>query len=191
MTLMRLYGGGNDSDLGPELPPAQGNRQVEGKVKVIIETIDHDLQRYDTCGDWQWQTGTEKDVLKISVSRLYNFRYEFLIGIHEWIEAVLCSEQLVKAEDVDAFDKSFQGPGEPGDSLLAPYHKQHLIATAVEQYLSTELGIDWNDYGRVIKQLEWRNPKPVNGPCYCQWCGFRVSGPNWGIHKIDCPRPKS
>lgn len=163
---------------------------MERKVKVTIDTIDHELQRYDTCGDWQWHTGAGHDALKISVSRLYNFRQEFLIAIHELVEAVLCSEQGVKEQDVDEFDKSFTGPGDAGDSLLAPYHSQHLIATAVEKYLSVHLKVDWAEYEGAIKRLNWK-PKAVDvsSPQFCQWCGAKI-GAKWP-HASDCPRPKS
>jgi hypothetical protein len=52
-------------------------------MHVVIETIDHLKQRYPTVGDWQ----LKPDGLHITVSKMSDSRYEFLIGMLEVIEA--------------------------------------------------------------------------------------------------------
>jgi hypothetical protein len=118
-------------------------------VKILIETIPHEAQRYDTCGDWQ-KAG---DLLVIRVSEMGDFRYEFLVGIHEAIEAVGCMVHGVSEKSVDDFDMSFKGEGEPGDDPNAPYYTQHQFATEIERKVATFLGVDWDVYSKTIELL--------------------------------------
>ena len=60
-------------------------------------------------------------------------RYEFLIGMHEVIEAYLAIYAGVSPDAVDRFDKAYEAkrkPGddsEPGDDPRAPYHREHVF----------------------------------------------------------------
>jgi hypothetical protein len=129
-------------------------------MKIIIETIPHDQQRYPTVGDWYWSVhGNE---LHIKVSELGDWRYEVCVAIHEAVEAVLCEHAGIKQAAVDEFDQKFEKErddgrhalaDEPGDDKDAPYRKQHGIATGVERVLAAELGVDWNDYDHTIQNL--------------------------------------
>lgn len=86
-------------------------------MKILIETVPHELQRYPTTGDWG--AGVENagvtsydpdgDVLLIRVSDMGDWRYAALVGIHEAIEAVLCKRANVTEEAVNAFDIDFEG----------------------------------------------------------------------------------
>jgi hypothetical protein len=64
-------------------------------------------------------------------------RYEFLIGIHEAIEAYLASHAGVSPEAVDKFDKAYEAKrkagddSETGDDPKAPYYRHHQIATGI------------------------------------------------------------
>ena len=118
-------------------------------MRVVLEIVEHARQRYATCGDWQFVDGE----LRIKVSRLPQMSFEYLVAIHELIEAVLCAAAGVKESDVDRFDMQFKGDGEPGDDPSAPYYRQHQIATEVEKYLAAELGVDWGEYERAIDAL--------------------------------------
>jgi hypothetical protein len=125
-------------------------------MRIIIEIIPHDQQRYDTVGDWQFIG----DDLIIKVSKLFPlpledsslpFSYEeFLIGIHELIEAILCKAYGIKEEDVDKFDMSHEDHPDPGSLIDAPYYRQHLIATIIERMLASELDVNWEAYEEVI-----------------------------------------
>lgn len=115
---------------------------MQSKLQINVRTILHEKQRYDTVGDWIWVGG---DCLNIHVSDMGDWRYEALIAVHELIEAILCRQAGVSTEMVDQFDLNFPGQ-DPGASLAAPYHDQHLIATAVEMMLAGELRVDWGRY---------------------------------------------
>ena len=124
--------------------------------KVIIETIPHNKQRYKTCGDW-FENGD--NTLRIKVSSLFNYRYEYLIAIHELIEALLCHERGIAEGDVTKFDEQFEefrpplNTDEPGDHPLAPYKREHFFATSIERLVASELGVDWIKYEEAINKL--------------------------------------
>ena len=124
-------------------------------MKIVIDTIPHSDQRYDTCGDWVWEQGT----LRISVSETGNEDYNFLVALHEMIEAYLCATSGIPEEVVTQFDMEFERQrkegdvNEPGDSRAAPYHAQHRVASEVERYLSALMHIDWREYESTINGL--------------------------------------
>src|ERR1700752_2174139 len=116
-------------------------------IKII--TVPHKLQRYNTIGDWLFI----KNNLSIIVSRLGNEEMEFLIGVHELVEAYLCRSVGISQQQVDKFDMGFKGKGEPGNNKKAPYRRQHAVATRIEKILAFQLGIDWKDYSNRIETL--------------------------------------
>ena len=122
-------------------------------MKIIIETIAHKRQRYPTVGDWFYKRG----VLHIRVSKLCCCRREALIAVHELVEALLCRGANISERSVTAFDKKLLKAGgtmEPGDHVLAPYQRQHCIATGIERLLAAELGVYWADYEKELEHLE-------------------------------------
>lgn len=142
-------------------------------MKIIIETIPHDQQRYPTVGDWfvtqepkfienqdgfgtREPSGTE-EILHIKVSKMQDWRHEVLVGLHELVECVICRRDGVSQEEVDKFDMDFEANrhpdsiAEPGDSPNAPYFKQHGIASGVERVVGAELGVDWNQYADEVE----------------------------------------
>ena len=119
-------------------------------MRITIETIRHEYQRYSTCGDWLWPN--EHNLL-IRVSEMGNWRYEMAVAIHEVVEALLCKEGNVSEAAVDAFDMAYDGDGEPGDDPTAPYHRQHCFATAVERMLIAALGVPWAEYDAAVEDL--------------------------------------
>lgn len=116
-------------------------------MDVRIQTIPHAAQRYPTVGDWYFK---HQNILKINVSEFEQRDYEFLIMVHELIEAYLCLVRGVSEEEVDKFDKTFKGLGEAGNDPAAPYHKEHLFATSIEKLLAAELEMDWEEYDKFI-----------------------------------------
>ena len=139
-------------------------------MQVRIRTIPHEGQRYPTSGDWRFfgsqhieGTFEVDDMLEVSVSRMDDWRYEALVGIHEAIEALLCKKDGVTGESVDRFDMFYEdaraknreffpcgcamsATSEPGDDIHAPYRAQHVAATLVETFLAEKLGVSWADY---------------------------------------------
>jgi len=110
---------------------------------IAFSPIPHRNQRYETLGDWFYKG---EGFLQIHVSLVGNEDYEFLLLFHELVEAWLCRKRNISSADVDRFDMSYVGDGEPGDHPTAPYHKEHVFATLLEKTMAGELGIDWDEY---------------------------------------------
>jgi len=125
-------------------------------MKIIIETIEHKDQRYDTCGDWQWNDEMDVLTIKVSQTNLYDHETILLIGVHELIEALLCRRSFTAEAEVDRFDLNWHphnGLTEPGDDPDAPYHSEHLFASNIERLIAARLGINWQQYEREIERL--------------------------------------
>lgn len=125
-------------------------------MEIVIKTIPHDGQDYETVGNW----GRDSDGnLTVSVSAMGNEDYEFLVGIHELVEAWLCERRGVSDAAVTAFDTAYEAArpagdlSEPGDDPAAPYSQEHCLATAVERMLCPFLGIRWADYEKACQGL--------------------------------------
>lgn len=124
-------------------------------MKVTIEVIRHEDQRYPTVGDWIWNG----DDLTIYVSDMGDWRYNMLVAFHELAECLICKYKGIEQATVDKFDIQYEelrmkgDVSEPGDSLMAPYYSEHQFATCVERLLSRELGVEWNKYDEVVSGL--------------------------------------
>ena len=118
-------------------------------MNIKVNVIPHNEQRYDTCGDWQFIG----DDLVISVSKLENSDLESLVALHEIVEALLCRANLIKDEEVTAWDKAHTDHPSPGDIPNAPYYREHLIATIIERIIADEIGINWDFYEWVLEEL--------------------------------------
>ena len=118
------------------------------KMWFNIVTIKHKHQRYNTIGDWfDGEKGTF-----INVSELANRDYEFLIMIHEMIEAYICRRTGVTQKEVDKFDFKSKDD-EPGDNPKAPYHAAHMFASAIERLIACNFGINWQQYEKKIEEV--------------------------------------
>jgi len=121
-------------------------------MRILIMTQPHKLQRYNTVGDWLTQKSNGE--VRIFVSELGSWRFEFLVAVHELVEAFQCLHDGVTEESVDAFDKQHvHHDQEPGDSPNAPYQKQHCLATGVERILAACLGVKWQEYEDTLERL--------------------------------------
>lgn len=124
------------------------------KLSVCVLVIPQSKQRYNTIGDWWLDEAT--GILEIRVSDMGNWKYEHLVSVHEYLEALLCLARGIKEADVTAFDLAFEKrpdtkiTDEPGDDVLAPYFREHQFATSVEKYLASELKIDWHQYSERV-----------------------------------------
>lgn len=132
-------------------------------MKVDITTISHKNHRYPTVGDWRWHAKGKDEFLTIEVSDTGNEDYNFLLSVHELLEAYLCKRDGIKEEDVTNFDIHFEemrtafpdlvGDMEPGDHDNAPYQKQHKIASMMEKWLADNMKIDWEAYNKTVNEL--------------------------------------
>ena len=123
-------------------------------MRITINKIPHAKQRYPTCGDWEFFTEfTPNDLLSISVSEEMGGDSCFLVAMHELIEVKLCMQHGVTQQQVDDFDMTFKGDGEPGDDPAAPYHKEHLFATLMERKMAKAMGVNWDEHEARINAL--------------------------------------
>ena len=127
--------------------------------KIIIKSVRHSDQPYDTVGMWKRD---KKGTLHIDVSDMKNEKYELLVAIHELVETFLCENDGVSEQMVTDFDVEFErlrrkkkvsSAAEPGDDVNAPYAKQHCIATSVERLLCAALGLSWQEYDDKVMSL--------------------------------------
>lgn len=125
-------------------------------MKIVIETVPHKSQRYDTVGDW---FRDPEGTLHIKVSEEIGDKAASLVALHELIEVLLCEDRGVTQIAVDKFDVEFEDerePGnndEPGDDPNAPYYKEHFFATSIERLMAAELNVDWKLYDDAINEL--------------------------------------
>lgn len=131
-------------------------------MNINVQTIPHKEQRYETCGDWWFETKDGIHTLHIRVSALNDAYEEFCIAIHEQIEALLCYKRGITEKEVTEFDLAFEIKrdkgsvhpfAEPGDYPFAPYRKEHCFATGVERLLVSEFEINWTEYETHINSL--------------------------------------
>lgn len=119
-------------------------------VIMHADTIPQEEHRYPTVGDWQisdnWTTS-------IQVSSLGNWRYEFLIAFHEWIESQLLRskyEPPIRPRDltgsVDYFDMWFEklrlDPKSRSEIIgnAKPESAEYMAAQMLEENLDAEPG---------------------------------------------------
>ena len=113
---------------------------------INIRFIDDADQRYNTVGDY-WIT---PDALEIRISKMCDDRHAQLILLHELIEFLLVLQRNISVDAVDNFDMDYLEDDEPGDDPIAPYHKEHVFASAIEKQCAKEMGVDWDDYDHAI-----------------------------------------
>ena len=89
----------------------------------------------------------------IHISDCKNEDYEFAIAVHELIEWYLTKKRGIKIKEIDNFDTSFKGKGEPGDNKEAPYYNEHQFATEIEKAIIDELDIHWSKYEKDLDTI--------------------------------------
>lgn len=128
-------------------------------MNISIKTIPHKKQRYPTAADWKFRHGKLAEIL---VSETKNRKYNSLLALHEFIEAILCEHKGITQREVDDFDKNFEkeraaglhmGYVEPGNHPKAPYWAEHQFASLVEEMVAKRIGVDWNKYDSFINKL--------------------------------------
>lgn len=136
---------------------------------ILIESIEHKDQRYETVGDWYDKEigimgNSSVPTTIIRVSKMSDINYEILVAIHELVEKVLCDKSGITQQQVDEFDIQYNYDYkssdidkdmdlEPGNDPRAPYHRQHKIADIIERLMAIELGVDWEKYNNEVNSL--------------------------------------
>ena len=144
---------------------------IKSKYQVRFEIIEHDLQNYNTPGDYYFNEGT----LVFAASMLPDIREPMAIIIHEVTEVALLMKKHPTMplkdiiEMVEAFDHEFEArraagleakDAEPGDHPDAPYYMEHQEATKAERAYIERLGINWEGYDdRVTATRDTYTPK--------------------------------
>lgn len=137
--------------------------------RLVVETIEHKDQRYDTSGDWIYDPQTE--TVTVYVSDLGDWRMNMACGLHELIETMLCVRDGVPEEKVSAFDIAYEaarqagaaapcgcipsGDSEPGEDRHAPYRTQHAFADGIERLFCNAIGVVWSGYNDAVYGLDW------------------------------------
>lgn len=128
-------------------------------MRINIETIPHENQRYPTVGDY-WQEG---EVEQVRISSMKDWRYEVLVTVHELVEMALTRHRGISEESITNFDVKFEAKrldglrsGEPGDDPEAPYRREHMFATNLERMLAAELDVEWAEYERYVDSLGFK-----------------------------------
>src|SRR5579862_5413581 len=98
-------------------------------LRMQIETIPHETQRYPTVGDY-WLD--ENHIEQIRVSEMMDWRYEVLVAVHEIVEMALTRHRNISEEAITEFDVKFEQEkekglltGEAGNNVNAPYRREH------------------------------------------------------------------
>lgn len=116
-------------------------------MDIVTQIKQPSEMRYDTVGDWKH---TKNGVTAIAVDTK-NKNYNALLLLHELIEGYLTKKNGVTDKEAVAYDKKSKAD-EPGDSPDAPYHLEHTVATAIENRIADELGVDKKDYNKVLNK---------------------------------------
>lgn len=86
----------------------------------------------------------------IAVSKMPDWRYEFLIALHEFVEEALTRHHGIKEPDIMEFDLQSLHD-DPGMEGHAPYHREHVAATSIEMLVAGMLDVRWAEYERACK----------------------------------------
>ena len=125
-------------------------------MKIEIKTILQGEQRYKTLGDY-WID--ENGVWQIRVSQMNNWVFEMAVIIHELWEMALCYYRGIDEKYITEFDKNFElerkegNTDEPGDSVFAPYNREHCSATGIERLFISETGKSWQEYEEAADKI--------------------------------------
>lgn len=122
--------------------------------KIEMEVIPHQEQRYDTLGDY-WVT--EDGTWHFRVSDLGDWRYNFSVLLHEFIEVALLTHKGVTEPEVLAFDLSVPEDSpyanDPGFDPKSPYHAEHVYADCMERLIAPHLGMSFTDPWKAAENL--------------------------------------
>ena len=114
-----------------------------------MRVIPHAEQRYDTIGDyWEDPDGT----WQIRVSDLGDWRYNFSVMLHEFVEFAAIQARGVPESEVLAFDLASDWD-DPGFDPEAPYHWEHVLADSIERLVSIPLGTEIADMEAAAASL--------------------------------------
>lgn len=116
---------------------------------VFMSVVPLSQIRNRDVGDWYV---TPNDTLIVLAAETGSWRYNYLLLIHEAVEAWLCRRHCVTEDAVNEWDGAYDGDS-PGDDPHAPYHAEHVWATRVERIASWLLLVSWTRYEDRVDEL--------------------------------------
>ena len=121
-----------------------------------MEVIPHQDHRYDTLGDYWEEDGT----WHIRVSDMGDWRCNFSVLLHEFVEYALLKHKGVSEKTVLDFDLSVPLESvysdDPGFDPEAPYHAEHVYADCMERLIAPYLGLKFGDVEKAASFLpDW------------------------------------
>lgn len=122
-------------------------------MKIVIEFVEPEMQRYPTCGDYVIDKGGN---WQIKVSKMSDARSMIAVALHELSEMGHVVTNEIPIEAIDRWDIDYETsrkPGdnsEPGEHPSAPYHQSHAIATVLEILYCESLDLPWKEHSEIV-----------------------------------------
>jgi hypothetical protein len=116
---------------------------------INVRVIRPEDMRYPTVGDWIIEADGS---LAVYVADMGNADYNFLVGLHETVEAYLCLRSGISEETVTKWDIEHLDLDEPGADCNSPYFVEHVAAEEIEKQVAAQLGVDWKAFGEAIDE---------------------------------------
>ena len=113
---------------------------------IIVNTIPHKKQRYDTVGDWP---SPVSGIQHFFISSMKKRAYEVAVFTHELIEEEWCTENNITPQIVDDWDMLYTGKytDDPGADPKCPYHKGHMLGLKAERFVIEKVfNLSWKEY---------------------------------------------
>lgn len=118
---------------------------------IHIKFVDQKDQNYDTVGDYG--IDIDNDTIWFKITKFENQNYSIAILLHEIVEFFRNQQEGITVAQVDEFDYNNPQLDDPGLSLEAPYHKNHMEADAIERLYIILSKNDWVHYEQSIDSL--------------------------------------
>lgn len=121
-------------------------------MKLSIEFIEQEEQRFYTVGDW---TQLEDGTIKIWITKFDDWRSSFMILMHELVEIGITLNAGIKSKDCDDFDAMWEeelkrglhaDDDEPGWDKRCPYKRGHFWGDNIERFFCFIFKIKWDNY---------------------------------------------
>jgi hypothetical protein len=119
-------------------------------LRISIETLPQELQRYKTQGDYYKDAD---GIWRIFISEMKDVRSEIALALHELFEFGATDFKGIKEEDITAFDLNHLDSNDPGSLHDAPYNSEHMDATKVEKIYCKNVGLSWKEHNKNMDEI--------------------------------------
>jgi hypothetical protein len=131
-------------------------------MKIVMQDIPFEEMRYPTIGDYWDDRFGKQQIEQYRVARLGDWKMEFLVLLHEFIESHLNRSQGISEPDVKKFDEMFEeevkkglqpADAEPGFDPRAPYRDNHSLADLIEVMVAYKMGVNMDEYNAKLEEI--------------------------------------